>query len=305
MKITTACGLLLAIAIFLSCNESKKSSVEIADIKMQEIKSTEDKNVELNTAGDDEQIPAISDSIVEPANPAITKAADPAPKIDWDKKIIKNATVKYEVKSFDVFNKEMRDRVRKFGGYIAQEDNYQYEDRKEISLVIKVPVDQFEPMMNDISGKDAKQIERTIKTEDVTGQVIDTKSRLEAKKEMRQKYLEFLRQSKNMEEVLKVQAEINSIQEEIEAAAGRIQYLTKSAAYSTINFSFYQPLEGFKAPVEDNSFWHKTGEAFSRGGEMVKGLMLAIISIWPLVLVGLAGFVLWRKKRTVAAVTAK
>lgn len=310
MKITTACGLLLAITLFVSCNKSEKAKLtsdEVSMMQIQELK--EDKNQQIPVADKGgEDILNNEDTVAkqQPApEPAGNKQPAPAPNIDWDKKIIKNGTVKYEVKNFDQFNKDIRERVRKFGGYIAQEDNYQYEDRKEISLVIKVPVAEFEPMLNDMGGKDVKQVERTIKTEDVTGQVIDTKSRLEAKKEMRIKYLEFLRQSKNMEDVLKVQAEINSIQEEIESAAGRVQYLTKSAAYSTINLSFYQPMEGFKAPVNDHSFWNKTGEAFNRGGEMVKGLMLAIISVWPLILVGLAVWVIWKRKKTVATVNIK
>ncbi len=37
-----------------------------------------------------------------------------------------------------------------------------------------------------------------------------------------------------MEDILQVQEEINEIQENIEAAAGRVHYLTHSAAYSTI-----------------------------------------------------------------------
>ncbi|RYZ25315.1 MAG: DUF4349 domain-containing protein [Chitinophagaceae bacterium] len=302
MKSTTACGLLLAITIAMSCNQSSEKSKAndqalnsvISEVKMEEQQIPVQDNPDI----------ANTDSIAGPVIPANPTSVAATPNIDWDKKVIKNATVKYEVNNFDQFNTAMRERVRKFGGYIAQEDNLQYEDRKEIALIIKVPVAQFEPMMNDISGKDVKQVERTIKTEDVTGQVIDTKSRLEAKKEMRQKYLEFLRQSKNMEEVLKVQAEINAIQEEIESAAGRIQYLTKSAAYSTINLSFYQPMDGFKAPADDNSFWNKTGQAFSRGGEMIKGLWLVIISIWPLVLVGLVGLIIWKRRKSHQTVTA-
>lgn len=302
MKLTTTSSVwLLAACIFMSCNDKKKSTEDeslyatMADNIVQE---------KSEKPGADQQIPVpnapqqatTTDSVAPPPQPA-SPQSPAVSNIDWDKKIIKTATVKYEVKSFDQFNKDTRDKVRKFGGYVAQEDNYQYEDRKEISLIIKVPVAQFETMMNDMQGKDAKQIERTIKTEDVTGEVIDTKSRLEAKKQMRLKYLEFLKQSKNMEEVLKVQEEINSIQEEIESAEGRVQYLTKQAAYSTIILTFYQPMEGFKAPSNDNSFWSKTGEAFSRGGEMVKGLLLAIISIWPLILVGAGGIFIWRRRK--------
>lgn len=306
MKLTTiACTFVLAGCIFMSCNHAENKA---GDTTASELAPAPDDKV---SAEQQDPIPVPGIPQQQPL-PATDSAAQPSPvpqpaaqNIDWDKKIIKTATVKYEVKSFDQFNKDVRDKVKKYGGYIAQEDNYQYEDRKEIALIIKVPVAQFETVMNDMQGKDCKQVERTIKTEDVTGEVIDTKSRLEAKKEMRLKYLEFLKQSKNMKEVLEVQSEINAIQEEIESAQGRIQFLSKQAAYSTINLSFYQPVDGFTAPSDDNSFFKKTGEAFSRGAELIKGLILVIISIWPLVLAALLGVVIWKRKRQVQPVASK
>lgn len=309
MKLTTiACTFVLAACISMSCNRAENTAADkTVDATMNhlataETEGTNDEKQQLPipVPGEPQQ-PAVTDSTPQPS-----PVQQPVtPNIDWDKKIIKTATVKYEVKSFDQFNKELRDKVRKYGGYIAQEDNYQYEDRKEIALIIKVPVAQFETVMNDMQGKDCKQIERTIKTEDVTGEVVDTKSRLEAKKEMRLKYLEFLKQSKNMKEVLEVQSEINAIQEEIESAQGRVQYLSKQAAYSTINLSFYQPMDGFKAPTDNNSFFNKTGEAFSRGAELIKGLLLVIISVWPLILVALIAIFIWRRKRQVQPVVSK
>lgn len=220
------------------------------------------------------------------------------PSADWDKKIIKTATVKYEVKAFDKFNAEIREKTKKYGAYIAQEENYQYHDRREMALMIKVPVAQFEAMLNDMQGKDAKQIERSIKAEDVTTQVIDTKTRLEAKRQMRLKYLEFLKQAKTMEDVLKVQAEINAIQEEIESAESRLQYLSNQSALSTIHLSFYEPYDNFRSADEDDSFWQKTGEAFGRGAALIKGMILVIISIWPLLTIAVAAWLLWKYRRS-------
>lgn len=302
MKLTTTAGsMLLVAAIIMSCNQEAKQQYAESVTDMEKVQSEKLAQEPIPVPGTLEQQPT-ADSAPTPAKPtAIT-----APPVDWDRKIIKNASVKYEVKNFDQYNKELRERIRKFGGYVAQEENHQYDDRREIALTIKVPVEQFEPMMNELQGRDAKQVERTISTEDVTGQVIDTRSRLEAKKQMRLKYLEFLRQSKNMQEVLAVQNEINSIQEEIESASGRIQSLGKQAAFSTINLSFYEPVAGFATPEPSNpSFFSKTGEAFSRGAELVKGLLLVIVSIWPLVLGVLAGIFIWKKKRTPAPVTSK
>ena len=56
------------------------------------------------------------------------------------------------------------------------------DEKSESIIVIKVPVEQFESMMNQLPGNDNKILERKITTEDITGEVVDIKSRLEAKK---------------------------------------------------------------------------------------------------------------------------
>lgn len=302
MKRLTAIAAIFAVVNLLSCtsNESKTASDAAVTTTSDEMNKTELE--QLQTAipvpsSPDQQVQATDSS---PVNTPLPTA------VDWDKKIIKTGVIKFEVTKFDEFNKDVRNKIRKYGAYVGQEDNTTLDDRKEVNLTIKVPVASFDGLMNELGTADSKQIERNIRTEDVTGQVVDTKSRLEAKKEMRLKYLDFLKQSKNMKEVLEVQAEINGIQEEIESAAGRIQYLSKNAAYSTIQLSFYEPLTGVTpAAPEENGFFQKTGEAFSRGAELVKGLLLVLISIWPLILVGLIGLLYWRRKKQVAPVGVK
>lgn len=221
----------------------------------------------------------------------------PAAHIDWDKKIIKTATIKLEVKDFKKYNETLHKTIGNFGGYIATEEQNNIDQKSESILSIKVPVDQFEPMMNELSSNDVKTLERRITSQDVTGETIDTRSRLEAKRQVRLKYLDFLKQSKNMEEVLQVQGEINSIQEEIEAAAGRVEYLNHQSAYSTINLTFYQPFEGFKRVDESPSFFTRTSNAFKSGSEWIADLFVAMISIWPLLLIIFAFILVFKKRK--------
>jgi hypothetical protein len=148
-------------------------------------------------------------------------------------------------------------------------------------------------------------IEKKISTEDVTGEVVDTKSRLEAKKQMRFKYLEFLKQSKNMEEVLQVQNEINAIQEQIESAAGRVAFLSNQSAMSTINLSFYQPLDGYRPTDGNPSFFTRVGNAFKTGAGLIAELLVGLVSIWPLLLVVFAVYFGWKKLKPVKAIEQK
>jgi len=220
-----------------------------------------------------------------PPNPTVLNAGGPISQ-DWDKKIIKTARVTLELKDYKTFNTAIHDRVKRYGAYIAGEQQTESDMRIENSLTIKVPVVQFEDLMNSIGGDGIKVLEKNISTEDVTGELVDTKARIVAKQQVRDKYLELLKQAKSMKDILAVQEEINSIQEDLEAASGRVAYLSHSAAYSTISLTYYQYLNGNSAETAEPSFLTKVKEAFATGGNIIINVLLFFVSVWPLVLAG-------------------
>ena len=124
------------------------------------------------------------------------KLSTPEPKVDWDKKIIKIATLKLELKDYKVYNEQIRKSVKQFGGYIAQEEQTQSDERIENTVTIKVPVEQFEEAMNSLPAANAKVIERKVTSEDVTNEYVDVKSRMASRKQVLNKYLDFLKQAK-------------------------------------------------------------------------------------------------------------
>ena len=234
-----------------------------------------------------------SDTIQSPGqtqkSPASSKN-NPASKIDWDKKIIKNASLNLEVKEFKVFNTAVREKTKQFGGYIAMEEQSQSEYKVESIMTIKVPVDQFDNAVTQFTNDAKKFIEKKITSEDVTAEVVDTKSRMEAKKQVRLRYLDLLKQAKNMEEILNVQQEINGIQEQIESAAGRIEYLSNSAVYSTIHLTYFQVLDPSAKDNDQPSFGTKFYQSFRNGLSWMGEVFIGLTSIWPLFLFG---FICW------------
>ena len=206
------------------------------------------------------------------------------PKADWDKKIIKTAALNLEVKDFNSFSVSLREKVRRLGGYIAQEEQSQSDYKIENYIAIKVPVDQFDNAVLQMPANAERINEKKITSQDVTTEVIDTKSRMEAKKQVRSRYLDLLNQARNMEEILNVQSEINEIQEQIESAAGRIEYLGHASVFSTINLTYYQILNSSAKENEQPSFGTELSKAFRNGWSWMGDLFVGLVSIWPLLL---------------------
>ncbi len=237
------------------------------------------------------------------SNDNILQGTLPGQNPDWDKKIIKTADLKLEVRDFKLYSINVHSLSKHYGAYIASEDQSESNEKKETTISIKVPVEQFEDLLNALPSDSDKIIEKKITSEDVTAEVVDTKSRLQAKEQMRLKYLEFLKQAKNMEDVLKVQGEINNIQEEMESASGRINYLSHQSAYSTINLTFYQPIAGYNPPDDSPGFSTRTIMAFKNGFQFIAEIIIGFISIWPLWLLAFVVWIIYKKHavRTIAA----
>jgi len=226
-------------------------------------------------------------------------AAKEVIRTDWDKKIVKTATIDLEVKDYNSFYTSLREKVRSVGGYVAQEEQAQTEYKIGNNMTIKVPVDQFDNAVVQFTANSIKINERKITTQDVTTEIVDTKSRMEAKKQVRQRYMELLNQARNMNDILSVQSEINGIQEEIEAAAGQIEYLGHSSVFSTIHLTYYQVLNSAaKEDVEKSpSFGEKVKDAFSAGLNIISNLFIVFVATWPLLLASVFAYLLYKKFR--------
>ncbi len=221
----------------------------------------------------------------------------PLVNAEWDKKIIKTALLNLEVKDYTGYYSSLREKIKNLGGYIAQEEQRQSAYKIENTLVIKVPVEQFDNALVQLTDKAEKLNEKKITSQDVSAEYIDTRSRMESKKQVRQQYIALLKQAKNMEDILNVQSEINSIQEEIEAAAGRVEFLGHSSAYSSINLTYYQVLNSSASDNDKPSFGTRISAAFKTGWEWITSLFVGLVSVWPLCLVTFFALIFYRRMK--------
>lgn len=293
-KITIAFSAILLFISFACQNNNELSSLKTSEIQKEEQKLFDRDKPDTNTVSDFQPVeteaePPQKDQTKNGQQQAVTKNPD------WDKKIIKTAVLNLEIKDFKKYNAGFRDKVKQVGGYIAQEQQSETEYKIENTLTIKVPVDQFDDAVQLLVNDAEKLNEKKITSEDVTTEFVDTRSRLESKKQVRLRYLDLLKQAKNMEEILNVQSEVNGIQEEIEAASGRIEYLSHSSSFSTINLTYYQVLNAAAVDNDKPSFSTRISNAFRFGWNWVGELAVAIISIWPLLLAVFAIIIFYRR----------
>jgi len=220
-------------------------------------------------------------------------------------KIIKNGWITMEAQDYDAARRSVQQLITSFGAFVGNENEQRDEYRVRNSLVIKVHNSRFEELMSAIAAaKGVAHIdERRVSAVDVGEEFFDITSRLRSKREVEKRYLEILRQAKTIKDILSVEEKIRVIQEKIESAQGRLNYLNDRVSRSTIHVDIYQNLDYTVPPTERRGFWSKMGRAFESGWNGILNAIVFLGYLWPLLLLlmALGWFWMTRRKRRSSA----
>jgi len=146
-------------------------------------------------------------------------------KSDVTKKVIYNSSIHLTVKTPDTTNVRIAEIAKKYNGYVQQSGTS--------SSVIRVEAKLLQEAMNDIAllGKVTK---KNSSGQDVTDQYADFAIRLDNAEKARLRYLELLERAENVEAALKVEKELERLNETIELMKGKMNRIDHLTTYSTI-----------------------------------------------------------------------
>ena len=242
---------------------------------------------------------SLSAPVAQISNPdQLTPQQEERVNNEFQKKIIRNAEMRFQVSNLDSATDIIEKLALNHQGYISNSNLSATTDQMENEMLIKVPAEQFDDLVKSINGVSIFMNNRSVKTQDVTEEYYDLQSRLKTKYEVKQRYEDILRnKSKTVEDVLKAEEQIGSIQEEIESKEGRLRYLSNQVSYSTIHLNYYQQITVKQEPLTaKHNFWLDISDRFNIGLQIIKALLLGVIAIWPIWLIGIiVTFILRRK----------
>jgi hypothetical protein len=195
--------------------------------------------------------------------------------------IIRAGEVDIVVEDTEAAIDEIARRAAAAGGWVVSSNVFQTGEAKSGSLTIRVPVDQFDEIMNQIESMALELINSSTSGDDVTEEFVDRQARLENLEATAARVRSFLEEADNVEEALAVNAELSHLEGEIEAIRGRIQYLEQSAAFSTISVRITP--DALSQPIEVGG-WRPAGVTRDAVEALITALQgLATIAIWIVV----------------------
>lgn len=294
--------LLLSLLTLMACAHKEKTPAYRAEAIAMEMKAPPE-DVNAATYFEDPKGAAAASGVAAYVPPVI--AEDPS-STEIQKKIIKNGEVRYSVRDYNEARKAMNAIVARYHGYITEENESRSDLNWEIKVNIKVPAQKFDSCLEALAGTANTLIQKSVSATDVTEEYIDVAARMKAKKEVELRYLDILKQAKTVEDILKVEEQLKSIREEIEASQGRLQYIDHNVAMSTISLSFFQTFA--TSSPQGPGFFSRIFFSIKDGWNDLLSFLVGIVQMWPgiaivvVIVVLIRRYIKRRKRRKMVSV---
>lgn len=198
-----------------------------------------------------------------------------------DRKLIKEGRVEFETDNLNSTRKTIFEAVNRYKGYVSSDQEFKSPGRKSNTVIIRVPADNFDNLLSDATQGVEKFESKEINVKDVTEEFLDIQARLKTKKELEQRYIDLLKQAKNVTEILEIEKQIGELRSEIESIEGRLKYLQDRVSFSTLTMTFYEVIPN------ETEFGQKFKNGFRNGWDNLIWLFVLLTNIWPFILIGL------------------
>lgn len=195
-------------------------------------------------------------------------SASASPAVPTERLIIREGNIQVSVEDTRETRDDIENIVNSLVGQgafvVSSTENSRGEDRSpQISMVIRVPVEQFDSVMDQIAGMAVEVLYANEWSEDVTEEYVDLSSRIESMETARDRLLTIMQEADTTEDLLQAEAQLTIRETEIDALKARRQYLSQSAKLSRITISLepyilsepyetkWKPMETVRYAIED------------------------------------------------------
>lgn len=211
-----------------------------------------------------------------------------------ERKLIKNGQVEFETDNINSTRKTIFEAVKKYKGYVSSDQEFKSPGRKKNTIIIRVPADNFDNLLSNATQGVEKFESKEIKVKDVTEEFLDVQARLKTKKELEQRFIDLLKEAKNVPEVLEIEKQIAQLRSDIESIEGRLKYLQDRVSFSTLTMTFYENIPN------ESEFGQKFKNGFKNGWDNLVCFFVLLANIWPFILIVLGlyiGLRMYRRKK--------
>lgn len=250
----------------------------------------EDKSLIMAPLPEAPRSPPAEVIIQDPTSLAVAVPATLAARL-----LVYHAKVRLKATSIPHATARLDSLVRRSGGYISTAAETRADGEWRQTATIRVLPAQFHTLLSGLAGLGIIE-EKKLSTNDVTAEHADVTARLQTKRAVAQQYTTLLVKAQKIKAILDIEEKLGEVREEIEATESRLKTLNNEVAYSTIELTLYQPLPQSIPDAPIVSLGSRVVGAFYGGWQLLLSLLVGTISLWPVFLLGMGGWGLWRRR---------
>lgn len=195
--------------------------------------------------------------------------------VQSDQHVIRNADIRLRVNDVGASLVAVREIASSMGGFVFSSSSYNDGSSMQADITIRVPSDRFEDTLNQL--RSASWVTRVdseqSSSQDVSGEYIDNESQLRTLRETQTRMLELLSRAESIDDILRLELELQDIRGQIERIQGRQNYLDNATALSTITLAL-RPATGI-ASLSGDSF--SVANLLERAWNHARGAVEAIV----------------------------
>lgn len=235
--------------------------------------------------------------------PPVAGAEDFDPSLT-DRKIIKSGNLSIEVPTPEAIRETVESTIKSLDAYISNLNSWEVRSGVlAYSFTVRVPSERFEEALQKLSELGLKKSE-SYNEQDITSQYQDTEAQIANFKARRDSLRDLMsRRSDSLSDLLAVDRELSSVQQQIERLERTQKTRDNQVAYSVINFSVQpEPQIGDVA----NPYWSAERSWRQSVNDLIVALqniadraiwLVVFAPIWIPILIAIWLFRRWRKRR--------
>lgn len=227
-------------------------------------KSGSSNNINFTTQS---SVPPPSPMMIE-ENEVVTDSVNYTSESNVERKLIVTVDIRINSKDVEKSYKSIENKVKEYNGYF---DNVE-SSKNRYYLTIRIPKDNLNNFISFM--EESEKIEnKNINTQDVTDTYYDTDNRIKNREVLLEKLRNYLKEAKNIDEILKIEDRINTLTYEIERMKGNLQNLQSSIDYSRVTVN----IQNQEAIKSNTNIYNKYLNLISFLKEFFSGIIFFIV----------------------------
>ena len=204
--------------------------------------------------------------------------------ITTNRKLIKNVQLDVETENFTEFIESVETQIKSLGGYVA--DSYTYNGSKysggkvvrRAEIEIRIPEKRLDTFMGEV-GNICNVIEKTMTTEDVTLQYVDTEGKKKMYLAEEQSLLALLEKAETLEDITYLTSRLSEVRYQIENTESRLRTYDNLVDYATVVIMVNEVEVLTEQKVEKLGFWEELGSDFMDSIQDVANFFVSLFCV--------------------------